>query len=101
MPGGGDAAFDAYFPADLVLSHADIAVVVTDRLSNIRYVNEFAAGLFRVSGDVTRLAGCPLEALACSPATARARRRTWLVTCCAASPGRGPSRARAATGHGR
>ena len=63
MPGGSNAAFDAYFPADLVLSHAEIAVVVTDRLGNIRYVNEFAAGLFRVSGDVARLAGCPVESL--------------------------------------
>ena len=49
MPGWGDAAFDPYLPADLVLSQADIAVVVIDRLSCIRYLNEFAAKLFRVS----------------------------------------------------
>src|SRR5215470_86 len=47
----------------MVLGHADIAVVVTDRLSNLRYVNEFAARLFRISGDVARLAGCPVLSL--------------------------------------
>ena len=63
MPGWGEAAFDAYLPADVVLGHADIAVVVTDRLSNLLYVNEFAARLFRVSGDVGGLAGCPVLSL--------------------------------------
>jgi serine phosphatase RsbU (regulator of sigma subunit) len=63
VPGWGDAAFGEYLPPDMVLSHADIAVVVTDRLGNILYVNEFAAGLFRVSGDVARLAGSPVESL--------------------------------------
>jgi serine phosphatase RsbU (regulator of sigma subunit)/anti-sigma regulatory factor (Ser/Thr protein kinase) len=47
----------------MVLDHADIAVVVTDRLCNVLYVNEFAARLFRVSGDVSRLAGCPVVSL--------------------------------------
>jgi serine phosphatase RsbU (regulator of sigma subunit) len=47
----------------MVLDHADIAVVVTDRLCNILYVNDFAARLFRVSGDVSRLAGCPVRSL--------------------------------------
>ena len=63
MTGWGEAAFDAYLPADVVLGQADIAVVVTDRLSNLLYVNEFAARLFRVSGDVARLAGCPVLSL--------------------------------------
>jgi serine phosphatase RsbU (regulator of sigma subunit)/anti-sigma regulatory factor (Ser/Thr protein kinase) len=63
VTGWGDAAFDAYLPADMVLSQADIAVVVTDRLSNLLYVNEFGARLFRVSGDVARLAGCPVLSL--------------------------------------
>ena len=63
MTGWGEAAFDAYLPADMVLGHADIAVVVTDRLSNLLYLNEFAARLFRVSGDVARLAGCPVLSL--------------------------------------
>src|SRR5690242_4742859 len=47
----------------MVLDQADIAVVVTDRLCNILYVNGFAARLFRVSGDVSRLAGCPVVSL--------------------------------------
>jgi len=63
VTGWGEAAFDAYLPADMVLDHADIAVVVTDRLCNILYVNDFAARLFRVSGDISRLAGCPVVSL--------------------------------------
>lgn len=63
MTGWGEAAFDAYLPADTVLGQADIAVVVTDRLGNLLFVNEFAARLFRVSGDVARLAGCPVLSL--------------------------------------
>jgi serine phosphatase RsbU (regulator of sigma subunit) len=63
VTGWGEAAFDPYLPADMVLDHADIAVVVTDRLCNILYVNDFAARLFRVSGDVSRLAGCPVVSL--------------------------------------
>jgi serine phosphatase RsbU (regulator of sigma subunit) len=63
VTGWGDAGFDAYLPAEMVLGYADIAVVVTDRLSNILYLNGFAARLFRVSGDAARLAGCPVESL--------------------------------------
>src|ERR1035438_10176802 len=47
----------------MVLGQADIAVVVTDRLNNLLYINEYAAGLFRVSGDVARLAGCSVLSL--------------------------------------
>ena len=63
MTGWSESAFDAYLPADMVLDHADIAVVVTDRLCNLLYVNDFAARLFRFSGDVSRLAGCPVVSL--------------------------------------
>ena len=63
MPGWSETASDACLPADMVLGQADIAVVVTDRLSNLRYVNDFAARLFRVPGDVARLAGRPVESL--------------------------------------
>ena len=63
MTGWGEAAFDAYLPADMVLGQADIAVVVTDRLSNLLFINDYAARLFRVSGDVARLAGCPVLSL--------------------------------------
>ncbi len=63
MTGWAEAAFDAYLPADTVLGQADIAVVVTDRLSNLLFVNEFAARLFRVSSDLAGLAGCPVLSL--------------------------------------
>ena len=63
MTGWGEAAFDAYLPADMVLGQADIAVVVTDRLSNLKFINDYAARLFRISGDVARLAGCPVLSL--------------------------------------
>jgi serine phosphatase RsbU (regulator of sigma subunit) len=63
VTGWTESAFDAYLPADMVLDHADIAVVVTDRLCNLLYVNNFAARLFRIPGDVSRLAGCPVVSL--------------------------------------
>jgi serine phosphatase RsbU (regulator of sigma subunit) len=63
MPGSGEAAFDAYLPADLVLGQADIGVIVADRLGNLLYLNEYAARLFRVSGDLARLAGGPMISL--------------------------------------
>jgi serine phosphatase RsbU (regulator of sigma subunit) len=63
MTSWGEPAFDAYLPADMVLGQADIAVVVTDRLSNLSYVNEYAARLFRISGDAARLAGSPVLSL--------------------------------------
>ena len=47
MTGWNQAAFDPYLPADMVLGQADIGVVVADRLSNLLYINEFAARLFR------------------------------------------------------
>ena len=53
MTSWGDGAFDAYLPADMVLGQADIGVVVADRLSNLLYLNEYAARLFRVPGDVS------------------------------------------------
>jgi serine phosphatase RsbU (regulator of sigma subunit) len=58
-----DAAFDAYLPAEMVLGEAEIGILVTDRLSNLLYVNRYAARLLGVTGDVTRLAGQPLHAL--------------------------------------
>jgi serine phosphatase RsbU (regulator of sigma subunit) len=57
------AAFDAYLPADMVLGQADIGVVVADRLSNLLYLNEYAARLFRVPGDVSQLAGSSVLSL--------------------------------------
>src|ERR1700760_841428 len=63
MTAWGAGAFDAYLPADMVLSQADIGIVVADRFSNLLYLNSYAARLFRVPGDVSRLAGLPIMAL--------------------------------------
>jgi serine phosphatase RsbU (regulator of sigma subunit) len=57
MTNCGEGGFDAYLPADMVLSQADIGVVVADRLGNLLFLNECAARLFRVTGDTSRLAG--------------------------------------------
>jgi serine phosphatase RsbU (regulator of sigma subunit) len=54
----GDGASGAYLPAGTVLGHADIGVLVADRLGNLTYLNEYARRLFRISGDISRLAGC-------------------------------------------
>src|ERR1700761_8555961 len=63
MTGWGEGAFDAYLPADMVLSQADIGIVVADRFSNLLYLNSFAARLFRIPGDLSRLAGEPVLSL--------------------------------------
>jgi serine phosphatase RsbU (regulator of sigma subunit) len=54
----GDGASGAYLPAGMVLGHADIGVLVADRFGNLTYLNEYAGRLFRMSGDISRLAGC-------------------------------------------
>jgi serine phosphatase RsbU (regulator of sigma subunit) len=56
MTSWGEAAFDAYLPADMVLGQADIGVVVADRLGNLLFINDYAARLFRIK-DVSGLAG--------------------------------------------
>jgi PAS domain S-box-containing protein len=58
-----EAAFEAYLPANMILGMADVAVVVTDRLANLMYMNEYAARLFRVGGDAASLAGQPVLSL--------------------------------------
>ena len=63
MTSWGEGAFDAYLPADMVLSQADIGIVVTDRFSNLLFLNSYAARLFRIPGDVSRLAGQPVPSL--------------------------------------
>jgi serine phosphatase RsbU (regulator of sigma subunit) len=47
----------------MVLGQCEIAVVVTDRLSNLLYVNEYAARLFRFTGDASRLVGASVLSL--------------------------------------
>ena len=63
MTSRGEAAFDAYLPADMVLGQADIGVVVADRLGNLLFLNEYAVRLFRLPGDVSQLAGSPVLSL--------------------------------------
>jgi serine phosphatase RsbU (regulator of sigma subunit) len=63
MTSWGEAAFDAYLPADMVLGQADIGVVVADRLGNLLFLNDYAARLFRLRGDAGQLAGAPVLSL--------------------------------------
>jgi serine phosphatase RsbU (regulator of sigma subunit) len=63
MTSRGEAAFDAYLQADMVLGQADIGVVVADRLGNLLFLNDYAARLFRIPGDVSQLAGSPVLSL--------------------------------------
>jgi serine phosphatase RsbU (regulator of sigma subunit) len=53
----GEAAFDAYLPADMVLGQADIAVVVADPLGNLLFLNEYGRRLFRLPDEGSPLAG--------------------------------------------
>src|SRR5215472_1280347 len=57
MTSGSEAASDARLPADMVLGQADIGVLVADRLGHVLFLNEYAARLFRIPDDVSRLAG--------------------------------------------
>jgi hypothetical protein len=58
-----ETAFDAYLPSNMILSMADIAVIVADRLTNLLYMNEYAAKLFRLPGDAAGRAGPPILSL--------------------------------------
>ena len=60
MTSGGEAAFDAHLPADMVLGQADIGVLVADRLGHVLFLNEYAARLFRIPDDLSRLTGSSL-----------------------------------------
>ena len=56
----GRDAFDPYLPAGTVLGRADVGVLVADRRGRLKYLNEYAGRLFRIAGDVSRLAGSPV-----------------------------------------
>jgi serine phosphatase RsbU (regulator of sigma subunit) len=58
-----ETAFDAYLPSNMILAMSDIAVIVTDRLTNLLYMNGYAARLFRLPGDAGALAGHPILSL--------------------------------------
>ena len=53
-------ASDPYLPAGTVLGRADLGVLVADRRGRLKYLNEYAGRLFRIAGDVSRLAGSPV-----------------------------------------
>jgi serine phosphatase RsbU (regulator of sigma subunit) len=53
-------AADADLGADRVLGQVDVGVLVTDRFNNLRYLNQYAGRLFRISGDISRLIGSPV-----------------------------------------
>ncbi len=63
MTSWGEGAFDAYLPADMVLGQADIGIVVADRFGNLLFLNSYAARLFRIPGELARLAGAPILSL--------------------------------------
>src|ERR1700756_2579550 len=63
MTSGGEAAFDAYLPPDMVLGQADIGVLVADRLGHVVFLNEYASRLFGTSDDPSQLAGSPVLSL--------------------------------------
>jgi serine phosphatase RsbU (regulator of sigma subunit) len=55
----------ARLTADTILGQIEAAVLVTDRLGNLRYANAYAAGLFGLPDDAGRLAGLPVLSLLC------------------------------------
>ncbi len=57
---GGPTAF---LTADTILGQIEAAVLVTDRLGNLRYANSYAAGLFGLPGDAGGLAGLSVLSL--------------------------------------
>jgi serine phosphatase RsbU (regulator of sigma subunit)/anti-sigma regulatory factor (Ser/Thr protein kinase) len=63
MNPGTDAASKWYLPAEMMLDQAEMAIIVTDRRSNLLYVNPFAARLFQIPGDVSRLIGQSIFAI--------------------------------------
>jgi serine phosphatase RsbU (regulator of sigma subunit) len=56
-----------YLPAELILSQAEIGVIVADRDGNVQFVNDYAAGLLRLTGEAAALAGRTLDAVGVVP----------------------------------
>jgi len=56
-----------YLSAELVLSQAEIGVIVADRDGNVVFANEHIARLLRLGGEEQALAGKPLGALGLIP----------------------------------
>jgi serine phosphatase RsbU (regulator of sigma subunit) len=62
-----ESAIAPYLPAELVLSQAEVGVLVTDRLGRLLFVNQHAIRLLHLPGDGTALAGQPLAKLGFIP----------------------------------
>src|ERR1035438_9505559 len=56
-----------YLPAELVLSQAEIGVIVADRAGNVVFANEHIARLLRLGGETQALVGKPIGALGLIP----------------------------------
>jgi hypothetical protein len=56
-----------YLPAELVLSQAEIGIIVADRDGNVQFVNEHATRLLRLTGEASALAGRTLDAVGLIP----------------------------------
>lgn len=54
-------------PADLVLSRAEIGVIVADRAGNVVFSNEHVARLLRVGGAAAKIIGKPIGSLGLLP----------------------------------
>jgi serine phosphatase RsbU (regulator of sigma subunit) len=54
-------------PAELVLSQAEIGVIVADRSGNVVFSNEYVAKLLRLDGAASQLVGKPLASLGLLP----------------------------------
>src|ERR1700729_3611499 len=57
-------AGESFLPAAMLLDQAEMAVIVTDRRSNLLYVNAYALRLFEVPGDAGPFIGQSLLAVA-------------------------------------
>ncbi len=68
MRPGDEGGLAALLTADTILGQIEAAVLVTDRLGNLRYANTYAAGLFDLPGDAGRLAGLSVLSLMCGEA---------------------------------
>jgi PAS domain S-box-containing protein len=56
-----------YLPAELVLSQAEIGVIVADRAGNVVFANEHIARLLRLGSEAQALVGKPIGALGLIP----------------------------------
>ena len=91
-----EAGLGAYLPPETVLGQIEAAVVVTDRQSNLRYANAYAAKLFDFPDAPERLVGRSLVSLgfeeedlgrAAELAKQVLRGRAWDGTLVAVRPG--------------